>query len=447
MVVGIEEYRDRKKQSKQPPNERQQAFIDIASRIRINDPTPTLEEINKLSSIYRDIATALRRIRIDGDEEDFWKAYDVYAETDHPLLNDWRSVVGVPAPAGEQNDHRFKIGKNGKKVIIRYTEDDIDALPDIEYLIGNTLQACGVSMIFGPSGTGKTFNALNIAYCIAHGIHWFGRPVKQGKVWYINTEGGHGLKLRTAAWRKECGRGKTPNIEFITWPVQLKDHYRELLDTLEEADEKPSLLIVDNYSMCAVGTNQNDQMEVTQALMVLHEISQRYGCHCMIVHHANWTGKVNGSAAFRNHVDTMIDLSHPSKESPIVLSCNKQRDAEQFADIHLELKVIPLYAHPETGETITSCVVVPSDAPLKNDLNPKQRQCLDLLVSGLTLGEWCKFVEDANVGVSRRTLERFRDLFEEKGLIERKENQGKHDTYIKKSGFSTVGENDDDYAI
>src|SRR5256885_6581622 len=145
-------------------------------------------------------------------------------------------------------------------------QDDIDALPDIEYLIGNTLQACGVSMIFGPSGTGKTFNALNIAYCIAHGIHWFGRPVKQGKVWYINTEGGHGLKLRTAAWRKECGRGKTPNIEFITWPVQLKDHYRELLDTLEEADEKPSLLIVDNYSMCAVGTNQNDQMEVTQAL-------------------------------------------------------------------------------------------------------------------------------------------------------------------------------------
>jgi len=420
--------------------DKQQDFIALARLILVSDPMPAIEEINKLQGDYRSMASELRRARMHGSKEDFWIAYEAM-ENDKALLKRCRPSIEVPPETSsqEQTDPRFKIGKNGKKVIVRLTEDDIDALPDIEYLISGTLQVNGVSMLYGPSGTGKTFNALNVAYCVAHGIHWFGRPVRQGKVWYINTEGGHGLKPRTAAWRKEYKRGKISNIEFITWPVQLKDHCQELLDTIEEADEKPSLLIVDNYSMCAVGTNQNDQMEVTQALMALHEIAQRYGCHCMVVHHANWTGKVNGSAAFRNHVDTMIDLTHPSKEGPIVLSCDKQRDAEEFADIHIELKVIPLYAHPETGQTITSCVVVLSDAPLQDELSPKQRQCLDLLVSGLTLGEWQKLVED-NVGVSRRTLERFRDLFEEKGLIERRDNAGKHDTYYKKSYFSREGE-------
>lgn len=345
----------------------------------------------------------------------------------------------------EQTDQRFRTGKTGKKVIVRFTEDDIEALPDKEELIKDVLEKGTVSMIYGPAGTGKTFSSLHISYCVAHGISWFGHEVKKGRVWYINTEGGRGLKPRIAAWRKEYKRGKTSNIEFITWPVHLKEHSQELLDTVEEADEKPDLLVVDNYSMCATGTNQNDQMEVTRTLMVLHEIAQRYGCHCLLVHHSNWTGKVNGSAAFRNHVDTMLDLSRPSKESPvIVLKCEKQRDGAEFADIHLELKVVSPYAHPVTGEDITSCVVARSDAPVQKDLNPKQRQCLDLLCDGMTFAEWYKFVKD-NVGTSEKTLIRYRDdIFIERGLIVKDEQEGKHPTYRRISHLSTVEEHEDE---
>jgi KaiC/GvpD/RAD55 family RecA-like ATPase len=331
----------------------------------------------------------------------------------------------------EEEDTRFKTGKNGKKVIVRVSEDDIDLLPDREDLIKDILEKGTVSMIYGPAGTGKTFNALHIAYCVAHGVNWFGREVAKGKVWYINTEGGRGLKPRIAAWRKEYKRGKTPNIEFITWPVHLKEHSRELLDTVEEADEKPDLLVVDNYSMCATGTNQNDQMEVTRTLMVLHEIAQAYGCHCLLVHHSNWTGKVNGSAAFRNHVDTMLDLSHPSKESPIILHSEKDRDGAGFADIHLELKIVSPYAHPITGEDITSCVVVTSDAPVTDGLAPKQRQCLDLHFDGMTFAEWYQIVKD-NISMSEKTLIRYKDLFLDKGLLVKTEVDGKHPIYHKK---------------
>jgi AAA domain len=346
-------------------------------------------------------------------------------------LRDLRSKA-LPSRDGNEEaeqDARFKIGKTGKKVIVRFTEDDIEALPDKEDLIKDILEKGTVSMIYGPSGTGKTFNALHIAYCVAHGFSWFGHEVAKGKVWYINTEGGRGLKPRIAAWRKEYKRGKTANIEFITWPVHLKDHSQELLDTVEEADDRPALLVVDNYSMCATGTDQNNQMEVTRTLMVLHEIAQKYGCHCLLVHHSNWTGKVNGSAAFRNHVDTMLDLSQPSKDSPLILlKCEKQRDGAPFADIHIELKIISPYAHPVTGANITSCVVVQSDAPVLETLGSKQQQCLDLLADGMTLAEWQKLIK-GQMSISDRTVERYRDLFESKGLIRKKEVEGKHPTY------------------
>jgi KaiC/GvpD/RAD55 family RecA-like ATPase len=381
----------------------------------------------------------LREARLDGTEDDFTTVYDTLSN-EHTSLKDWRLLIGLPA-SGEE-DKRFKTGKTGKKVIVRFTEDDIDALPDKEDLIKDILEKGTVSMIYGPAGTGKTFNALHVAYCVAHGVPWFGHEAKRGKVWYINTEGGRGLKPRIRAWRKEYRRDKTTNIEFITWPVHLKEHSQELLDTVEEADEKPALLVVDNYSMCATGTNQNDQMEVTRTLMVLHEIAQTYGCHCLLVHHSNWTGKVNGSAAFRNHVDTMLDLSKPSKESPIILKCEKQRDAEGFPDIHVELKIISPYAHPVTGEDITSCVVVLSDAPVMDTLGSKQQQCLDLLANGMTFAEWYQIVKD-NVSVSEKTLTRYRDLFIDKNLVTKDEGQGKHPTYRRTSYSKFSGHSDD----
>ena len=432
MVLSIDDYRNKK----QPPNEKQQAFINAVSRILVADPMPTIEEVNVLTGDYRAMATKLRRVRMDGTQDEFWKIYDVYAK-DKPLLKEWRPLVETPGTSTE-TDPQFKTGKTGKKVIVRITEDDIELLPDKEDLIKDILEKGTVSMIYGPAGTGKTFNALHIAYCVAHGVNWFGHEAAKGKVWYINTEGGRGLKPRIAAWRKEYKRGKTSNIEFITWPVHLKEHSQELLDTVEEADEKPDLLVVDNYSMCATGTNQNDQMEVTRTLMVLHEIAQNYGCHCLLVHHSNWTGKVNGSAAFRNHVDTMLDLSRPSKESPIILHSEKDRDGAGFDDIHLELKIVSPYAHPVTGEDITSCVVITSDAPVSDGLNPKQRQCLDLLCDGMTFAEWYKLVKD-NVGVSEKTLIRYRDdIFIERGLLVKEEHEGKHPTYCRKSFMSSV---------
>jgi len=410
------------------PSENEKSFLqDARSILAGKGSTSSFTCTGRLLALAHEL---LKAYQSDGNS-DFWLVYDTAAHEIKRLVK-LRKSIEVPAAAEEeQEDPRFTKSKNGKRIIILLSEDDIDLAPDPRYIIDDILQASTVSMLFGPSGTGKTFNALHIGYCIAHGLEWMGHKTKRGLVWYINTEGKQGLKPRTAAWRKEHGKDKTPNMKFITWPVHLTDHRQELLDTIEEAPEKPTLLIVDNYSMCTIGKNQNDQMEVTQTLEVLHEISRQHGCHCLLVHHSNWTGKVNGSAAFKNHVDTMLDLSRAEKESPIVLRCEKQRDADLFSDIRLDLKVVELWVNAETLKTITSCVVIPSDAPIRPGLSDKQQVTLDVLATGMTFAEWAKAAKEAGVSLSERTLERYRDIFISKKLIQKVEIVGKHPTYTK----------------
>jgi hypothetical protein len=94
-----------------------------------------------------------------------------------------------------------------------------------------------------------------------------------------------------------------------------------------------------------------------------------------------------------------------------------------------------------TGQDITSCVVVLTDAPITDGLTPKQRQCVDLLFDGMTFTEWYQIVKN-NVSVSEKTLIRYKDLLLDKGIIIKDEISGKHPIYRKKT-FSTHVEGDE----
>lgn len=70
---------------------------------------------------------------------------------------------------------------------------------DQSYLVKGWLARGAVSMLYGPSNTGKSFLALDIAYHVAKGVPWGGRRVRQGNVLYVAAEGGSGFNNRVAA--------------------------------------------------------------------------------------------------------------------------------------------------------------------------------------------------------------------------------------------------------
>jgi RecA-family ATPase len=307
----------------------------------------------------------------------------------------------APTEEIEESHPRLRIGKQGKPVFRTLSMDDIDALPDIEYLVTNLLQKVSVSMIFGESNAGKTFCALHLALCVAYGMDWIGRTVKQGRVLYIYAEGEMGIKPRLQAWRKYYEKPSTSEIAFIPFPVHLLQERDVLADTIAESEQPYALVVIDPYSMCTIGANQNDQMEVTRILEVAHDLKQRYQCHVLIVHHTNKQDGYNGAASFKNHVDTMLKLSQTDEHSPVVLHYEKQRDGRKHADILLARHEVELYLDPTTMEVVTSCVIDASATlPRSQQEDEEERQIMLSILKQhkqLSTSQWKKLSLEAKV--------------------------------------------------
>ena len=72
------------------------------------------------------------------------------------------------------------------------------------------LDECGMSVLYGESGAGKTFFTLDLALHIALGWEWRGHRVRQGGVIYIAAEGQNGIRKRIEAFRQQRGLKDAP---------------------------------------------------------------------------------------------------------------------------------------------------------------------------------------------------------------------------------------------
>src|SRR3954468_24221485 len=67
------------------------------------------------------------------------------------------------------------------------------------YLIKGLLGSGAMAVLYGESGSGKTFLALHLGLSLAGAIELFGHRVRQCGVVYIAAEAGRGIENRVAA--------------------------------------------------------------------------------------------------------------------------------------------------------------------------------------------------------------------------------------------------------
>lgn len=270
--------------------------------------------------------------------------------------------------------------------------------PPPTWLVDNIILDGSASTLFGPSGEGKTFVALDLALSIATGRAWHGHATRQAPVVYVAGEGVKGLGQRAAAWQQHHG---CPGHDFfvVRTAVQLRANkdVTELFSAINGHNLKPGLIVIDTLARSFVGGDENSATDMGELVEAARRIQSEFECAVILVHHTAKKGgaktQERGSSALRGGMDTMVRVGMSKRV--VTISCDKQKDAEHFPALFLNLTSVSLPVRAASGAPATSCVLVDVGAPTlpaSSPLTTKQSGALDTLASlggrVVTTQEW-----------------------------------------------------------
>jgi hypothetical protein len=245
--------------------------------------------------------------------------------------------------------------------------DDINPVLTDTYTVKGVLGAGAMSVVYGPSNSGKTFFALDMAFHVAAGLDWRGLRVKQTCVLYLAAEGGSGVANRVSALRRETGAHGIPfalrraGLDLLHAQADLKTVYDLAQEVMAKKPGLPLLIVIDTLSRVMAGGDENSPVDMTALIRNIDAIREATGAHIMLVHH---TGKdaakgARGHSSLRAATDTEIEVMN--EDGARAAQVTKQRDYAGGEVWAFNLRQVPL-GIDQDGDEVSSCVVEPADA-------------------------------------------------------------------------------------
>lgn len=222
------------------------------------------------------------------------------------------------------------------------------------YLVKGLLQRRTYAELFGAPGEGKTFVALDLAYCVAAGKPWMGRKSHGGAVLYLAYEGIGGLVKRAQALRKKYGAADVPlYVAGAAYNLREPAGRRELGGLITAMGvNAPVLIVIDTFARALMGGDENSAQDVGAFNSAVAALIENTGACTLIVHHSgkNKSAGARGSSALLGAIDTELEVDGGQ------LIARKQRDVETGEPIGFRLVPV-LVGLDEDGDEVTSCVV------------------------------------------------------------------------------------------
>ncbi len=231
---------------------------------------------------------------------------------------------------------------------------DILAIPPIQWRVKGLLPTKGLAAIYGPSGSGKSFLALDLSFAIASGVSWFDRRTAQCPVTYVMLEGEAGLHNRLKAWEQHHGKDSPSAFGAIVQPFGLMSP-QDLAD-LGSALPLGGVVMIDTLNRAAPAADENSSSDMGQILQGAKELQRKTGGLVILIHH---TGKdvskgLRGHSSLYAALDAGVEVER--KESSRSWRVGKAKDGEDGLSVPFALKRVVLHTDSH-GDEVSSCVV------------------------------------------------------------------------------------------
>lgn len=214
-------------------------------------------------------------------------------------------------------------------------ESELDDEADPLWLVKDLISERSTVMMFGASGSYKSFMALDIALAIATGKNTFGSETKPGLVFYGALEGRAHLRKARKSWRM-AKQIETKIDNFFVGMAPMIGVDGEAQEFVAEITKKcngkmPTLIIIDTLSKSMAGLNENDAADAGRFIRFCDSLVEHFGCTVIAVHH---NGKeenrgARGSSAFFAGFDTVIEVKAYKATKAVAVDVKKHKDAEE----------------------------------------------------------------------------------------------------------------------
>ena len=241
---------------------------------------------------------------------------------------------------------------------------DLTQREPMSWLIKGVLPKAELGILFGASGSGKTFVALDLAFSIARGIAWRNRRTTKGRVVLIAAEGGAGLGKRGEAYSRYHGFDlrTTQDLHVITAAPNFldSDDISEVIAEIKNLGDV-DMIVIDTLAQVSPGANENTSDDMGKVLSNIRLLHEAIGAMNLVVHHAgkDLSKGSRGWSGLKAAADVQIEvLRHENGEREIIIE--KMKDGEDGVRWGFKLEVIELGIDYD-GDTVTSCVAIEAE--------------------------------------------------------------------------------------
>ena len=313
------------------------AALSIANETRCEIPLPSSElaQIVKSVARYEPDSDLAASTSVGSEAADFILAA-AQAETQEYFFTRATSYLGQPAP--------------------------------LKWIVKNWVPDLGVTMIYGESGGGKTFLALDIACHIAAGLDWHGHRTKKGISIYMAGEGNYGIRQRVASWCKAHNIDRLDNLLISNKAIDMDSPAAsaQIIKAVRELTTEDAVQITIDTVNNHMSGNENDAKDTRNMLNAVQIVGRAFNSGMVLVHHTGNAieakNRARGSSAWKASMDSQILVS--KKDGLIEVVCTKMKDTEEPKPFFGRLESVDLGWFDEDGESIKGAVFqIETDVP------------------------------------------------------------------------------------
>jgi hypothetical protein len=264
--------------------------------------------------------------------------------------------------------------------------------PPPQMLIKDIFPESGVAIIYGKSGSMKSFLMITMAMHVALGLDLGDQVVKQRPVLILLNEGQAGFSLRCEAWLKSNGEQRPENFRIAKMTPNLthnnpNDHFMKLA---EEMDFRPGLIIIDSFSKATFGSDDNSTSEMASAMGAADQLAAHFDALVVLVDHTGKDEKKGVRGAYAKHANADMVGRVTKFDNRVTLETTKQKEAEAERKFVFKAEKVDMPILDDAKHKVPA--LIPDNDPI------------EALAAALSQPDFIISVLDADGPVSRKKL-------------------------------------------